>query len=364
MRRLRRALVRGVAAFAPGEGTCPVVTLAGDTPHSVNGEVVTALLASDPAARRVCIVEFRHRSYSDMGDPAAEVAMAERVAAEDDVVAVVGHVNSAGSLAAAPVYRSAGLAQLVPAATSQLLARFRPSLMSLVPDDSLEGLALAAYGDSALKARSALIIYRADQYGQEMFAGLRAGLVARGVRITAAFPMLAQSDLATLVNVAVRQGPADVAYLLGDYRVVGRAARALHASRPDLPLVAGDAAAYPAGLAEEAGPALSSIRLLTFRTTDGDTARSAAYVKEFRTLAGRDPMPDETLTADALLVAVAAVRYAGPDRSAVESWLASLGASRPPWPGLSGPIQFAHPSQAGFEVMQVQDGALVPVTPR
>ena len=131
-----------------------------------------------------------------------------------------------------------------------------------------------------------------------------------------------------------------------------------------LPLVASDAAAYPAGLAEQAGPALSSIRLLTFRTTHGDTARSAAYVKEFRALAGRDPMPDETRTADALLVAVAAVRSAGPDRSAVESWLASLGASRPPWPGFSGPIQFAHPSQAGYDVMRVRNGALVPITPR
>ncbi|MGH7591860.1 MAG: ABC transporter substrate-binding protein [Gemmatimonadales bacterium] len=364
MRRSLAALALLVAACGGTPGSCPVVAFAGATPHSVDGRVTAALLATDPGGRRVCIAVFRHPYYDSLGDPAAEVAMAERVVAQDDVMVVVGHVSSEGSLAVAPVYRAAGIAQLVPAATSERLARFGPSLMSLVPDDSLEGLALAAYGDSALRARSALVVYRADEYGEEMFAGLRAGLARRGVRITAAFPSLAESDLPTLVNAAVRRGPADVAYLLGDYRVVGRAALALHALRPAMPLIAGDAAAYPEGLTEQAGAALPSIRLLTFRTTLGDSARTSAYRRKFRALAGRDPTPDELLTTDALLVAVAAVREAGPDRSAVESWLASLGASRPPWPGLSGPIQFAHRSQAGFDVMRVQDGALVPVTPR
>lgn len=357
-------LLLTAAACGRAPGFCPVVAFAGATPHSADGRVAMALLATEPAARRVCITVFRHSSYDSLGDPAAEVAMAERVVAQDDVMVVVGHVSSQGSLAVAPVYRAAGIAQLVPDATSQRLARFGPSLMSLVPDDSLEGLALAAYGDSALGARSAMIVYRADEYGEEMFAGLRTGLAQRGVRITAAFPSLAESDLPTLVNAAIRSGPADVAYLLGDYRVVGRAALALHAKRPTMPLVTGDAAAYPEGLTEQAGAALPSIRLLTFRTTLGDTARVSAYRKEFRALAGREPTPDELLTTDALLVAVAAVREAGPDRSAVESWLASLGGSRPPWPGISGPIQFSHPSQAGFDVMRVEHGALVPVTPR
>ncbi|MGB7213176.1 MAG: ABC transporter substrate-binding protein [Gemmatimonadales bacterium] len=352
------------AACGRAPGFCPVVALAGATPHSVDGRVAAALLAMEPSARRVCIATFRHPSYDSLGDPAAEVAMAERVAGEDDVMVVVGHVSSRGSLAVAPVYRAAGIAQLVPASTSQRLLGFRPSLMSLVPDDSVEGLALAAYGDSAFRARRALIVYRADQYGEEMFAGLRAGLAQHGVRITAAIPTLAESDMPTLVNAAIMSGPADVAYLLGDYRVVGRAAVALHAKRPAMPLVAGDAAAYPEGLTEQAGAALSSIYVLTYRTTLGDTARDAVYRREFRALAGREPTPDELLTTDALLVAAAAVREAGPDRSAVESWLASLGGSRPPWPGLSGPIQFSRPSLAGFEVMRVEKDALVPVTPR
>ena len=76
MTRLFLALALASVACAPGEGTCPVVALAGATPHSVNGEVVTALLAADPIGRRVCITEFRHRSYADLGEPAAEVTMA------------------------------------------------------------------------------------------------------------------------------------------------------------------------------------------------------------------------------------------------------------------------------------------------
>lgn len=366
MRWWQGAVLVLLSGCSTGHPACAVVALAGVTPHSVEGEVATRMLAGAGSARRVCIQVFRHSSYDLMGDPAAEVALAQRVAAEDDVIVVVGHVSSAGTLTTAPVYRAQGIAQLVPAGTSRLLAPFRPSLMSLVPDDSLEGAALAAYGDSAFGVRNALIFYRDDQYGEGLLAGVRAGLAVHGARIAAAVQVLAGSDVTTLVDAALKGTRPDGAFLLGDYRVVGRAAEALQTRRPKLPLLAGDAAAYPRGLAEEAGGALGAIRILTYNTAGGDPSKMAVYLRTFRAVAGRDPTPDEIVTEDALMVAVEAIQEAGPDRSAVASWLASLGGRRPAWWGITGPIQFAHPSAVGFTVRQVRNGALVPapVTPR
>ena len=366
MRWWRGAVLVLVSGCSAGHPVCAVVALAGATPHSVEGEVATRMLAGAGSARRVCIQVFRHPSYDLMGDPAAEVALAQRVAAQDDVIVVVGHVSSAGTLAAAPVYQAQGIAELVPAGTSRLLARFHPSLMSLAPDDSVEGAALAAYGDSAFGVRNVLIFYRDDQYGEGLLAGVRAGLAVHGARIAAAVQVLAGSDVTTLVDAALKGTRPDGAFLLGDYRVVGRAAEALHTRRPKLPFLAGDAAAYPRGLAEEAGGAVGEIRVLTPSASAGDSSLMAAYLGVFRGVAGRDPTPDEILTEDALMVAVKAIEEAGPDRAAVESWLASLGGRRPAWRGITGPIQFVHPNAGGFAVSQVRNGALVPapVTPR
>ena len=343
---------------------CPVVALAGATPHSVEGEVASAVIGADPQGRRVCVQVFRHPSYDSVGDPAAEVAMAERVAAQDDVMVVVGHATSSGSLAAAPVYRAAGITQLVPTATSRLLAQFRPSAMSLAPDDSLEGQALAAYGAEALHAHRVFVFYVANEYAEGLLGGLQLGLAGRKVVIAATTRILSESDLPTLVDAAIRRQQADVAYLIGDYRTVGRLAQVLHARRAAMPLVAGDAALYPEGLAEQAGDALPSLRVVGFRRQGEDSARSAAYFTTFRRIAGREPTPDEMLTHDALMVAVAAVRAAGPDRAAVEAWLASLGGSRPAWRGVTGPVEFARPPDARFGVFRIQDGLAVSVTPR
>lgn len=364
MRWLAGALLLACGACSPLSRRCPVVALAGATPHSVEGAVASAVLSADRGGRAVCIQVFRHPSYDSVGDPAAEVAMAERVAAQDDVMVVVGHATSSGSLAAAPVYRTAGLAQLVPAATSRLLAQFRPSAMSLAPDDSLEGQALAAYGAETLHAHRAFVFYVANEYAEGLLGGLKLGLAGRQVVIAATARILSESDLPTLVDAAIRRRQADVAYLIGDYRTVGRLAQVLHARRLTMPLVAGDAALYPEGLAEQAGDALPSLRVVGFRRQGADSARSAVYLAAFRRIAGREPTPDEMLTHDALMVAVAAVRAAGPDRAAVESWLASLGGSRPAWRGVTGPVEFAHPAAARFGVFRIQDDSAVPVTPR
>ncbi len=56
-------------------------------------------------------------------------------------------------------------------------------------------------------------------------------------------------------------------------------------------------------------------------------------------------MPDasEALQYDAYMLLAAAIREAGPSRVAVRKWLESLGRSREPWQGVTGPIAFTRP---------------------
>lgn len=361
-RRLSLLLLTALGCRA-GAHVCPVVAFAGATPHSVEGDVAARLLAQEGRAR-ICIQVVRHPSYQEVGSPAAEVALAQRVAAEDDVMVVVGHVTSRGSLAAAPVYRAAGIVQIVPVGTSRLLRGVGSSLFDLVPDDSAEGKAMAAYGSRVVPRGRALVVYVADEYGQGLLNGLRVGLAGRGLSIGAAVPVLEGSDIATLTAAALHRGRPDIAFILGDYRVAGDVARELHARLPALALIGSDAALYPRGLAEHAGPALGSLRLVSFRRPDSTTVAAARYLAVFRAVAGRDPTPDEALTHDALMLAAAAIDSAGTDRAEIRDWLATLGASHPAWPGVTGPVQFARPDPAAFTVLRIQGDAAVPVTPR
>lgn len=350
-----------LTACAPARHGCAVVAFVGATPRAVEGDVAARILAGRATPPRACIRTFRHRTYEEVGAPDAEIALAQRVAAMDDVVAVVGHATSSASLAAAPVYRDAEVVQVIPAGTSRALSQFRPWALAMVPDDSTEGLAMARMAQAEFHPRTAIVMYSRDDYGEGLRQGLDRGLAAVGVRPAAELPVDEGSDLATLSRAALAAGPAEVAFLLGDYRLVGDLARALHASRPGLPIVAGDAALYPQGLAEHAGPALGALEVVTFHLPDGADSASAAFIAAFRGVAGRDPTPNEALTYDALMVAVAAVDSAGDSRTAVRDWLLALGGEHPAWPGVSGPVAFAGAPADRFELVRILHGVPVPV---
>jgi branched-chain amino acid transport system substrate-binding protein len=350
-----------LTACAPARHTCAVVAFVGATPHAVEGDVAARILAARATRTRACIRTFRHPTYQAVGTPDAEIAMAQRVTAMDDVVAVVGHATSSASLAVAPVYRDSGVVQLVPAGTSRALRQFRPWVLTFAPNDSAEGLALARMAQAEFHPRTALVMYARDDYGEGLRQGLDGGLAAVGVRPVAELPVDEGSDLATLARAALASGHADVAFLLGDYRLVGDLAQALHAGRPGLPIMAGDAALYPQGLAEHAGPALGVLQIVSFPLPDGADSASTAFLSAFRAVARRDPTPDEALTYDALMVAAAAVDSAGASRTAVRDWLLALGGAHPAWPGVSGPVAFAGTPADRFELVRIDRGVPVPV---
>ncbi|HWA40528.1 MAG TPA: ABC transporter substrate-binding protein, partial [Gemmatimonadales bacterium] len=134
----------GCDAGAP----CPTIVYAAGTLHSVSVAVAESLEAERPGAgvRHVCYRLEAQPSYDLIDQPDAEVALAERIAADPTVVAVVGHFRSRGSLAAAPVYARYGVPQIVPGATSHLLRSAGPWTFVLAPTDSEQA---AFLGDQA-----------------------------------------------------------------------------------------------------------------------------------------------------------------------------------------------------------------------
>ena len=70
---------------------------------------------------------------------------------------------------------------------------------------------------------------------------------------------------------------------------------------------------------------------------------NAKFVDLVKPVLGRAPDASEALQYDAFMLLAAAVRDVGPDRMAIRNWLESLGRTRPPWIGVTGPIAFNRP---------------------
>jgi branched-chain amino acid transport system substrate-binding protein len=305
-------------------------------------------------------VRFEYESLTVGGDrPDIEVLRAQRLAAIPGLVAVVGHGGSRGSLVAAPVYNEAGIVQLTPISTSRLLRDAGPWTFMLAPDDSAEGAFIGAFAADRLGARRATVFYVNDEYG----AGLRDGVLSefgrRGVAVLDVVQFAVNGDFALLVDATLRRGRPDVMILAARQREAGLIARLAQARVPGLRFVVGDGALVLPVLADAAGPAADSIYGVAFWLPDPADSVDRAFVAHHRRVTGRDPLPADAMSHDALMLLATAVGDVGPDREAVRTYLRDLGNRRPSYRGVTGDITFRADRPARLAMARLRRGALV-----
>ena len=125
------------------------------------------LLAMEDAARRTDIhVPIDWVMFDDHGDPAQAALLAETIVADDRFIAVVGPMGSTEAFANAPIFDDAGLLQVSPCASHPDLCRqgFR-TFYRLVPNEIVQGSALARLARREIVARKAAVVHDRDAFG-------------------------------------------------------------------------------------------------------------------------------------------------------------------------------------------------------
>ena len=310
----------------------------GTTTVQVARDEIASWPPGGPAIRIV------YDSITEGDPPDVEVMRAQRLAQIPDLVGIVGHGGSRGSLAAAPIYAAAGIPQIVPTGTSRLLGQAGPWTFVLPPNDSIEGALIGRFTAERFGARRVVLFFTNDEYGVGLRDGVVAELGPRGVAVLSQVGVDPGSDIPTLVDAALRGGRGretpDAFILAARNRETGRVARSAYGRVPHLRVVAGDGAVQLPNLVELAGPAADSIYVVAFWLPDAPDSMSRAFVKRFHRITGRDPGPDDAMNHDALMLMAQAVRAVGPDRAGLRRYLETLGNSRPPYRGVTGEITF------------------------
>src|SRR5439155_1432188 len=104
----------------------------------------------------------------DSASEDAAVRVAQALYDDPAVVAVVGHLTSGASIAAAQVYGAAGhpVVMISPSASSPELSGISPYILRICPTDVSYGGALARFAWRALGARRAGVIFVNNDYGR------------------------------------------------------------------------------------------------------------------------------------------------------------------------------------------------------
>lgn len=276
-------------------------------------------------------------------DDSADTDVAVRVARElydtRNLIAVVGHLTSGATLAAAPVYGGGGdpVVQISPSASSPLLSEAGPYTFRVCPSDLIHGSRLAEWARARLGAERAAVLHENNDYGRGARAAFSASFVELGGEIVSEDPYVeGLPGLAPFLERIRQRGGADVLFLAGPQAGGRRVAATMDSIEFRLQILGGDGLV---GIedAEDAEGMLISTAYLPDRPGD----RNTEYVRAYRA-AYRNQLPDHrgAGTYDAVYLLAEALDAVGADRERIRGYLARIGSDLEPFRGVTGLIAF------------------------
>jgi branched-chain amino acid transport system substrate-binding protein len=301
------------------------------------------------------------RIADDSGTEDGAVRVAEQLYADPAVVAVVGHLSSGPSLAAARVYGGGvtPVAMISPSASSPDLAGMSPYVFRVCPSDLQHGPELARFAWQTLGARRAGIIYINNDYGRGVRGTFAAEFARLGGTVLEADPYIpATSSLEPYLS-RMRRGGADVLLLAAERPGAELGLREMRSLGLRWSVLGGDAlTGIEADGALAEGVRLSSA-YLSDRRDEGNVAFVADYARAFP---GQRPDHRGAGTYDIVRLLARAIAQAGADRRPVRDYLARVGRGQAPFDGVTGSIAFDHNGDAAGKAVVigvVRNGQLV-----
>ena len=281
------------------------------------------------------------RIMDDSGRTDVAIRVAQALADDPDVVAVIGHLTSGTSLAGARVYGAGRrpVAMISPSASSPDLSGVNPFVFRICPTDLSHGAQLARYARQTLGARRAGIIYIDDDYGRGLRLSFATEFRRVGGTIVEEDPSLPTTTSLEPYLARLRQaGGVDVLVLATERGGAELALRDQARLGLRWPTIGGDALT---GI-EAAGPLAESVRISSAYLADRPGERNAVFVSAYaRAYGGERPDHRGAGAYDILqLLATRVFPAAGTERRAVRDYLGRIGAGLPPYEGVTGTIAF------------------------
>lgn len=275
----------------------------------------------------------------DSAKPEVAVGAARALHADLRVIAVIGHLTSAATLAAAPIYESGRHPLLVisPSASAPSLSQAGSYVFRVCPTDVAHGTQLARFAFRSFGARSAAILYQNDEYGRGIRGTFSQEFTRLGGRLVSDDPYVpALPSFEPYLRRLRQRGGADVLLIAGTAAAAQRILPTLDTVGLGPRVLGGDALSGLETFRRAEGVLMSSAYL-----PDRPGDRNAAFVAAYRAAYPGQPLDHRGAAAyDAVYLLARALDAVGADRRRLRDYLAGVGRTSPPYQGVTGPIAF------------------------
>ncbi|GHF31740.1 branched-chain amino acid transport system substrate-binding protein [Deinococcus metalli] len=178
--------------------------------------------------------------YDDQADPATGTAAARKIAADRQILAVVGTLNSGVAIPSSAALQASHVAMVSPANTAnQVTDRGLPNMNRIVARDDAQGGAGANFISGTLKAKKVYVLNDKTAYGEGLSAEVEKALKAKSVNVVANEGTEEKSDFSSIIAKIKLQNP-DAIYFGGIYNQVGVFIKQLREAGVTTPVIGGD----------------------------------------------------------------------------------------------------------------------------
>jgi branched-chain amino acid transport system substrate-binding protein len=224
------AIACGIAVFAVLVASCSpkipekirigvAVPLSGATANRGQDLLNGALLAAEELKASGYKIAGRPVTFEIVAkDDAADPETVKKVAQElcdENVTAVIGHLNSPNTATAVPIYASRGMLLLTTSTQRSILSQGQGNVFRLVANDSVQARALAGFATDTLAANSIAVLVENSDYGREMYADMVAVLADRKQPEPSRIEVDFKSAVTEEMIARIMQAGADVVIVIG-----------------------------------------------------------------------------------------------------------------------------------------------------
>ncbi len=306
-------------------------------------------------------------------DPREAMTWANRFAEIDDLVAVIGHSDSASTLASAAYYNQFQVPHIVTIATNPAISDIGPWTYRLCPTDTLQGNALAEYAVNDWGKQRAAVFYVDDDFGRSLAEIFQARFRDLGGQVVTMVPQhnvlqdedrqLLERSLGHLVDLGF-SGEGDLVVILQRQR----GADEIITGMAGLPITPCALGADPLGIPWMAAHAHREgidLRASLFFYPGQETPRTASFVATFRESTGREPDYGDAYTYDAVHLLKEAILAGAGSRRGVKEGLDSFIRAGTVLDGVVGSYLIGEDNDArrSFTIGALEDGVFRPIEP-
>ncbi|WP_374432131.1 branched-chain amino acid ABC transporter substrate-binding protein [Ideonella dechloratans] len=254
------------------------------------------------------VVKFEIISGDDKSDPETGKKVAQQLI-DQGAVAVIGHLNSGVSMAAAPVYAAKMIPQLAISTKPEYTQMGLPTTFRLVASDALQSKAMGAFAAQLPGGTHRYaVVDDATPYGKGLAQSAKAQLTARQREVVLEMSLDAKTtDFAKLIEGLKAQKADVLVTTLADFQVLALADQ-LAAAGVKLSIVGGDTIKTPA--MAKANPAAGKIYATSPIIGVDEFLGGKAFLTRYRAQYKHDPVYGGHYAYDAVYVLAAAIRQA------------------------------------------------------